>query len=443
MLSKRIVFRLLKYNIREFSVKRKFPINPESEKQLPVFDYTISRTTYNRIYVWGCASTGALGILYKHNEIEYKTSQRRPKRSTFAEQHDVTTVGCGYGFTLFGVNSSTNVKLFGTGLNTDSQLGYHEVRNGKPLEVLFLPQPIILQYKNVEKAKIIKIRGGRAHSLVLTNEGVYLLGNNIYGQCGRQIIPDESYQMSRYIHHIEKVDGKEIKDIACGQDHSILVTQDGSVYSCGWGADGQTGLGHYNSESEFTKVQGDIASENIVKVATTADFVLALNDKGDVFGWGNTEYAQISTKDGSQQICNPIYLEMCKNVGKIRDIAAGGSFCMIVNDKGEVFVWGYGLLGVGPSVQSTPVPVQIPSTLFGVNDFQPDTVVKSVHCGMNHLCAITNYGDLYMWGRNKHNCLGLGDDKDQTFPLRVSVGGLVTDVVCGVDHNVVMCKPYI
>ncbi|KAF5271031.1 hypothetical protein FQR65_LT05381 [Abscondita terminalis] len=389
---------------------------------------SLDRVTYNRVYVWGCASTGALGILYKDNELEYKKSQHTPKRSTFAEQHDVRTVGCGYGFTLFGVNSASNIKLYGTGLNTDSQLGYHEIRKGKPLEVLFMPQPIILQYKNVEKAKILKIRGGRAHSLVLTNEGVHLMGNNAYGQCGRRIIPNEGYRITRYIHFIEKVDGKEIKDIACGQDHSLLITEDGAVHACGWGADGQT---------------GDIELEKIIKVATAADFVLALNDKGDVFGWGNTEYGQISTKDGSQQVCSPTYLNMCKRLGRIKDIAAGGSFCMVLNEEGEVFVWGYGLLGVGPSVQATTTPVPIPSTLFGINDFQPDTVIKSVHCGMSHMCAITNYGDLYMWGRNKYSCLGLGDEKDQTFPLRVSVSGLLTDIVCGVDHNVAMCKPYI
>ena len=27
----------------------------------------------------------------------------------------------------------------------------------------------------------------------------------------------------------------------CGLDHSLLQLDDGSVWSCGWGADGQTG----------------------------------------------------------------------------------------------------------------------------------------------------------------------------------------------------------
>ena len=30
--------------------------------------------------------------------------------------------------------------------------------------------------------------------------------------------------------------------MVCGQDHSLFLTEDGAVYGCGWGADGQTGM---------------------------------------------------------------------------------------------------------------------------------------------------------------------------------------------------------
>lgn len=60
---------------------------------------------------------------------------------------------------------------------------------------------------------------GRAHSVILTDEGILTLGNNSYGQCGRKIIPDEDYVMSNYIHHIPNLEGKNIVDVECGQDH--------------------------------------------------------------------------------------------------------------------------------------------------------------------------------------------------------------------------------
>ena len=46
--------------------------------------------------------------------------------------------------------------------------------------------------------------------------------------------------------------------IYLGQDHSMLLTDEGKVFSTGWGADGQTGLGHYNNQDSFALVEGDI-----------------------------------------------------------------------------------------------------------------------------------------------------------------------------------------
>lgn len=61
---------------------------------------------------------------------------------------------------------------------------------------------------------------GRAHLLVLTDrEGVFTLGNNAYGQCGRQIVEEEKYSGSRIIHNIPHLNGAKIKSIECGQDH--------------------------------------------------------------------------------------------------------------------------------------------------------------------------------------------------------------------------------
>ena len=57
----------------------------------------------------------------------------------------------------------------------------------------------------------------------------------------------------------------------------MFLSDTGEVYACGWGADGQTGLGHFNTEWTPSRVTGDVAGEKIVKVSSRADCVLALN----------------------------------------------------------------------------------------------------------------------------------------------------------------------
>lgn len=56
-------------------------------------------------------------------------------------------------------------------------------------------------------------------------------------------------------------------------------------------------------------------------------------DKGKVFGWGNSEYGQIPGVGDNQQVNIATEIETCKDIGRIIDIASGGSFCMVLNGK--------------------------------------------------------------------------------------------------------------
>lgn len=64
---------------------------------------------------------------------------------------------------------------------------------------------------------------GRAHLLILTTEGLFTLGNNAYGQCGRPIILSENYEKSMVIHCIPDIKGNKIIAVAAGQDHRYKI----------------------------------------------------------------------------------------------------------------------------------------------------------------------------------------------------------------------------
>lgn len=420
--------------------EKSIPRNSKPET-LPIFQYPISQEDTRRVYVWGLAEHGALGEVTKlrRNQVAYLS---KPKRLSFAERHKVTDIACGYGFTIYAVHLSDKNIVYGTGLNTDSQLGYNEFDKKFPNNMVFIPRPIYLPLKNAS-TKIISMAAGRAHSLILTTEGLFTLGNNAYGQCGRPIISNEKYEKSMVIYDIPDIKGNKITAVAAGQDHSILLTELGEVYTFGWGADGQTGLAHYRNEHRPSLVKGDLAGQHIIKIACTADCVLALSDKGKVYGWGNSEYGQLPIKEDSYQVNIATELNIPQEFGHITDIATGGCFCMILNNAGNVYVWGYGILGLGPKVQKVFKPTMIPPTLFGNNIYNRDIKITKIYCGISQLAALTNSGDLYMWGGNKFGSLGLGHKKEQFFPLRVAVGAQVKKVSCGVDHTVTLCKPFI
>jgi len=412
------------------------------QSNIPIIQYASDKPLQKtRLYMFGNAEFGQLGQQgffqpMKKNQNTLKL-MHKPFRTTFGEHEDIRTLSCGYGFTVLSTHSSKN-RVCGTGFNQDGQIGYHERTRDKPLGILITPTNIELPTPPGVHIKAVSC--GRAHTLLLGSDGqLTTLGNNAYGQAGRRIIEGEDYFRNRMINQI-KLD-HTIKDIVAGQDHSICITEAGRVMSAGWGADGQTGLGHYNNCSEFTLLEGDIKNERISKVSCFGDCVLAINDEGELFGWGNSEYGQFGSVTDEQQINTPTHLPL--GIGKIKDIASGGTVCLALNEAGEVYVWGFGILGKGPKLNLTSKPELLPGTLFGCNQFTQDSTVTRVFAGLGHQAALTSTGDLYIWGKNRNGCLGLGDHKlDQFFPIKVAVAGRVKEVALGVDHSAVLATPW-
>lgn len=64
-------------------------------------------------------------------------------------------------------------------------------------------------------------------------------------------------------------------------------------------------------------------------------------------------------------------------------------YLCVLPDKGEVFVWGYGILGKGPKLSESSTPEMIPPTLFGRSEFNPSGVVSRIRCGLSHFAAVT------------------------------------------------------
>uniref|UniRef100_A0A3Q2TVB6 RCC1 like n=1 Tax=Fundulus heteroclitus TaxID=8078 RepID=A0A3Q2TVB6_FUNHE len=374
---------------------------PQEKSGGPVFQYVGEhRKPTHKVFVWGFSFTGALGIpsfvVPDSGRKRPRKYQLTPYRLETAEQ--ISSAACGYGFTLMASSSQDVTKLWGMGLNKDSQLGFQRTQHSR----------------------------------------LFSMGNNAYGQCGRRIVDEEVYSGSHVIHRIKGF-GSRVVQVACGQDHSLFLTDTGKVFSCGWGADGQTGLGHHDVSSCPVELGGDLAGVEVQQISTYGDCSLAVSRDGQLFGWGNSEYRQLASATESTQMNSPRHLPL-RGCGKVVQAACGGTQVAVLNEKGEVFVWGYGILGKGPKLSESSTPEMIPPTLFGRSEFNPTVAVVAVRCGLSHFAAVTDGGELFVWGKNVRGCLGIGKTDDQFFPWRVTVPGQVVDVACGVDHMVALVK---
>ena len=180
-------------------------------------------------------------------------------------------MAAGFGFSLFATNKSNpkNAKVFAAGLNVFNQLGFHPSKkdNCKSMKWLIYPKPVHLNLQK-DTSRIVDIACGRTHSLIATEEGVFAMGNNSLGQCGRTVVEDENYSANQQIlQHVllTNITDAKVTQVVCGLDSSYLVMNSGDVYAFGLGADGQLGNGSLVTNHVPQKVGGDIASEKIVR----------------------------------------------------------------------------------------------------------------------------------------------------------------------------------
>lgn len=223
------------------------PKKREQQDDVPVYQYVgQNRKPQGKVFVWGFSYTGALGI---PSFVVPDSGRKKPRKTQLTPycldtEQKISSAACGYGFTLLASNTKDLTKLWGMGLNKDSQLGFQRTQHdkSKSYDYVLEASPVSLPLLNPQETRVLQVSCGRAHSLVLTDsEGVFSMGNNTFGQCGRKIVEDEVYSGSHVVHKIEGFDSRVIQ-VACGQDHSLFLTDRGSVFACGWGADGQTGL---------------------------------------------------------------------------------------------------------------------------------------------------------------------------------------------------------
>ena len=84
----------------------------------------------------------------------------------------------------------------------------------------------------------------------------------------------------------------QVASVACGNQHSLIVTSSGSVLAFGRNLDGQLGI-NSRKEARLPTLVNGLRDDVIVQVAASGDFSLAMSETGSVFAWGNNNAGQL------------------------------------------------------------------------------------------------------------------------------------------------------
>ncbi len=86
--------------------------------------------------------------------------------------------------------------------------------------------------------------------------------------------------------------GAKAASVSCGSHHTVILTDDGEVLTCGIGENGRLGTGNSSDALEPLPVES-LLDVNIVQVAASKNHTVALSNKGQVFTWGRNDMVNL------------------------------------------------------------------------------------------------------------------------------------------------------
>jgi hypothetical protein len=183
--------------------------------------------------------------------------------------------------------------------------------------------------------------------------------------------------------------------IAAGTNYSVVVRNDGSVWTWGSNLNGQLGDAT-SSRSTPAQVSG---VSGVKSVAAGYNHVLAVKTDGTVLGWGMNAFGQSGPSNFVNVNPTPAQIN---NLTGVTEVGAGYGFSLARTSDGKIWGWGLnsqGQLGNG-SQGSNPQPT--PTQVSGI------TNAISVAAGNSHGLALLSDGTMVSWGDNSYAQLGDG-----------------------------------
>ena len=156
--------------------------------------------------------------------------------------------------------------------------------------------------------------------MLMTDGTIYGVGSNACGQLGTGTVGTEdtvgATNSKTHYTAIQLVNntGKTPTGVFCSIQSSHVLMSDGSVYSCGWGASGGLGDG-LNTVKQANLVQmTNTTGHKIDRIACGQEFSLVLMSNKTVYGVGRNDKKQIASLIANLKIDNNLKIKKFKDI---------------------------------------------------------------------------------------------------------------------------------
>uniref|UniRef100_A0A914KP54 non-specific serine/threonine protein kinase n=2 Tax=Meloidogyne TaxID=189290 RepID=A0A914KP54_MELIC len=150
--------------------------------------------------------------------------------------------------------------------------------------------------------------------------------------------------------------------------------------------------------------------------------------QGQVYSWGDNSFGQLGHGDKrKRQFPTLIELLESKDVYKV---AAGKKFSLFCAGRGILLTAGRKLLFDNTNYLTKPKIVE---------ELLTEDIVD-ICCGDEHAIALTETGEVYVWGKGKNGQLGTGNRNNVSVPVRIQIPTrqLIKRIICGPDSTMLI-----
>ena len=312
-------------------------------KKVACGDYhTLAMLEDGTVHSWG-------GTL--HKKLGKKKDEYFPHKSStpylieyLSRRTFVTDIACG-DFHSVALDQEGRIYTWGGG-----GLSYNKGQCGHGNEE-DVESPKQIEY--FEGVRISKITAGGYHNLALTeNQDVFSWGQGVYGECGygefyninsphRVKMPNKNQKFetsrlakSQINEDFEQGENIVIKHISAGAHHSLILSEEGQLYSFGYGQSGQLGLKN-NTNYCTPQLVKDFLTQPLETIEAGWHHSLALTLKGDLYACGYGEFGQLGLSSNESKTQFTLVESIGdKNIDKI--YAGGHHSWIILNDVDPV-----------------------------------------------------------------------------------------------------------
>uniref|UniRef100_A0A8C2JFA7 HECT and RLD domain containing E3 ubiquitin protein ligase 3 n=1 Tax=Cyprinus carpio TaxID=7962 RepID=A0A8C2JFA7_CYPCA len=259
---------------------------------------------------------------------------------------------------------------------------------------------------------------GSQHSLFLLHDGsVYASGSNSCGQLGH----DKGGWRPELV---GALDAQKIAGVSCGQAHSLAVNEQGQVFAWGAGEGGQLGLGAAEEVVRVPRLIKKLCEHRISQVMCGNQHCIALSKDGQLFVWGENSSGQLGLGKGEPSTLSPQPLKSLCGI-PLAQISTGGDHSFALSLSGAVFGWGKN--SAGQLDRAVPCHIK----------FLRSQKVVYISCGEEHTAALTKEGGLFTFGNGSRGQLGHDSTRNEPLPRRVMelMGTEVSQIACGRHHT--------